>query len=80
MPLNYSQVIDWDIRVFSFPILGSLQSSSVKIYEALGDGRKCSTYGFEAVSQEMRPNDPFEVLVLLCLSSRQIGTCLVSLF
>lgn len=35
-PLNYSQAIDWDIRVFSFPILGSLQSSSVKIYVALG--------------------------------------------
>jgi hypothetical protein len=22
-PLNYSQAIDWDIRVFGFPILGS---------------------------------------------------------
>ena len=65
-PLDYSQAIDWDIRVFSFPVLGSLQSSSIKIYVASGDGRRCNTSGFEAVSQKMRPTDAFEVLVPLC--------------
>lgn len=80
MPLNYSKKIDWDIRIFSFPILGSLQFSSVKIYVALGVGRRSSTYGFEAVSQEMRPNSVFELLARPCLSSsRQISTCLASL-
>lgn len=64
-PLSYSQAIDWDIRVFGFPIPGSLQSNSIKIYVALGDGGRCSTYDFEAVSQEMRPNDAFEVLAPL---------------
>lgn len=48
-----------------FPILGSLQSNSVMIYVALGDGRRHGTYGSEAVNQEMRPNDVFEVLAPL---------------
>lgn len=56
MPLNYSQAIDRDIRVFVFPILGSLQSNSIKIYVAWGGWWKMQCMWFWSCQSRKEAN------------------------